>query len=315
MEIEQAAPMATPKTLVIYHGNCADGFTSAWVAWRALPPEHDVIFYPATYGTPCPHSFEQFDCILVLDFCYPLDEMQRAVEACGNVIMLDHHITAQPVFDQLMAQYPDHFMGVFDNKRSGALITWDWFFPDYPAPMLVKVVSDRDLWKFSMAHTKAVMAAIFSHAYDFQTWNDLYMSCENSLNTLVAEGEAIMRKHDKDIAELLGTMQWEGELGANGITCLFCNIPYVYSSEAGHKMCAEAEKPDQVFACCYWEREDGRIVASLRSVENGPNVAAIAKDYMGGGHAHAAGFTVTKAHWEIITRRASAPASLRNSVP
>lgn len=40
---------------------------------------------------------------------------------------------------------------------------------------------------------------------------------------------------------------------------------------------------------CYWDTPEGRVF-SLRSTDDGPDVSAIAKQYGGGGHAHASGF-------------------------
>jgi len=44
--------------------------------------------------------------------------------------------------------------------------------------------------------------------------------------------------------------------------------------------------------CVIWHDRDGRRYYSLRSREDGADVAAIATSYGGGGHTHAAGFSV-----------------------
>lgn len=38
--------------LCIYHGNCADGFTSAWAVYKALG--NAVEFFPGVYNNPPP---------------------------------------------------------------------------------------------------------------------------------------------------------------------------------------------------------------------------------------------------------------------
>jgi hypothetical protein len=68
------------------------------------------------------------------------------------------------------------------------------------------------------------------------------------------------------------------------------NLPYIHSSDAGHIMDA-----GEAFAACYWDVFDGRIF-SLRSAEDGVDVQAVAKQYGGGGHPHAAGFKVSPQH-------------------
>jgi nanoRNase/pAp phosphatase (c-di-AMP/oligoRNAs hydrolase) len=58
-------------------------------------------------------------------------------------------------------------------------------------------------------------------------------------------------------------------------------------SDAAHKLAQ-----GNPFAACYWDTPNGRVFG-LRSDENGLDVSAIAKNYGGGGHVHAAGFTVS----------------------
>lgn len=108
---------------------------------------------------------------------------------------------------------------------------------------------------------------------------------------LIAEGNAIERKHFKDIAELVNVMRREMTIG--GVRVPVANLPYTLTSDAGHKMATEHQSRIGV---CYWDTPDGRVF-SLRSTDDGPDVSAIAKLYGGGGHAHAAGFRTTLG-WE-----------------
>jgi oligoribonuclease NrnB/cAMP/cGMP phosphodiesterase (DHH superfamily) len=69
-------------------------------------------------------------------------------------------------------------------------------------------------------------------------------------------------------------------------------LPYTMSSDAGAIM-SEGE----LFAACYADTEAGRTF-SLRSSPTGLNVADIAASFGtgGGGHKHAAGFSVPRSH-------------------
>jgi nanoRNase/pAp phosphatase (c-di-AMP/oligoRNAs hydrolase) len=73
-----------------------------------------------------------------------------------------------------------------------------------------------------------------------------------------------------------------------GYTVPRINVTHMIS-ELGNKL---AEK--HPFAALYFDTGDGKRVFSLRSVEGGVDVSEIAKQYGGGGHPHAAGFTVNK---------------------
>ena len=68
------------------------------------------------------------------------------------------------------------------------------------------------------------------------------------------------------------------------------SLPYTLTSDAGHLM-AHGEP----FAACYWDTPEGRVF-SLRSTDDGMDVSVIAKQYGGGGHAHASGFRVDREH-------------------
>jgi hypothetical protein len=103
--------------------------------------------------------------------------------------------------------------------------------------------------------------------------------------TLVAEGEAIERKHFKDIRELLGVTVREMVIGGHRVPV--ANLPYTMSSDAGHEM-AEGHP----FAACYWDTPKGRVF-SLRSGNDGIDVSEVAKQYGGGGHRNASGFAVS----------------------
>jgi hypothetical protein len=61
------------KTICIYHGNCADGFGSAWVVRRWAKEEgvlDDFEFFPATYQK-APPDVEGKNVVMV-DFSYKL---------------------------------------------------------------------------------------------------------------------------------------------------------------------------------------------------------------------------------------------------
>lgn len=259
------------NTLCIYHGNCADGFTGAWVVRRALG---DAEFFPGVYTTPPPDVADK-DVVLV-DFSYKRPIMEQIIASARSVLVLDHHKTAAEDLRDLPGAEV-----VFDMGRAGSRIAWDYYFPHEAPPPVLLHVEDRDLWRFSLPRTREIQANIFSYPYDFAIWDRLMAS---DPAVLAVEGEAIERKHFKDIAELLGVVQRRMVIG--GVNVPVANLPYTLVSDAAHKM-AQGEP----FAGCYWDTPKGRVFG-LRSSDNGMDVSEIAKRYGGGGHRNAAGFTV-----------------------
>ncbi len=299
----------TPN-LCIYHGNCADGFTSAWVVRKAL--EH-CEFHSAMYQTPPPDVEGRH--VYIVDFSYKRPVLEEMARKARSITILDHHKTAAedlaPFTHEkafyghdkwsLLRMTPFEFeaycgmvgclpiRALFDMKRSGAGITWDYFFGENTRPELLNHIEDRDLWKFSLRGTREIQANVFSYPYDFKVWDWLF---EQPVDKLQEDGAAIERKHFKDIRELIKVVKRDMAIG--GFVVPMANLPYTLTSDAGHIMSkgegSDAD-PEHPFAGCYWDTPEGRVF-SLRSAEGGMDVGDIAKQYGGGGHKHASGFMI-----------------------
>jgi len=207
------------KPLIIYHGNCADGFSAAWVFWKLL----------------------------------------------GK-----------------------HANWYCDLERSGAVLAWDYLFPNESRPPLLGHIQDRDLWQFKLPGTREIQANVFSYEYTFEQWDKLMAADQVELLKMTVAGAAIERKHHKDIAELVKVCKRRMVIGNYDVPV--ASLPYTLSSDAGHLMAQH-----EVFAACYIDTAEKRVF-SLRSAEDGIDVSAIAKIYGGGGHTKAAGFAVPRDH-------------------
>jgi len=298
------------KPLVIYHANCADGFTAAWAVRQAM----DADFHAAVHGAPPPPA-EGRDLVLV-DFCYPPHVMLDLQLVAHSILVLDHHKSAEADLPANHKTADDEltvvriygcatwsaFRGwveqdkcegirkamiyaLFDMDRSGAGIAWDFFHPGQARPALIDHVEDRDLWRFALPGTREIQAAVFSYAYQFEVWDRLMAT---PVETLRAQGVAIERKHHKDVAELVKVAKRQMVIGHYDVPV--ASLPYTLASDAGHLMAK-----GQPFAACYYDKEGGRVF-SLRSTDRGVDVSEVAKLYGGGGHARAAGFTVPRDH-------------------
>jgi len=260
-------------SMCIYHGNCADGFGAAWVVRKALG---DIEFHPGVYQEPAPDVTGRD--VVMVDFSYKRPVLLEMAAKANSIVILDHHKTA--VED--LVDLPTNVLTVFDVNRSGARITWDHFFPNEPPPILLLHIEDRDLWRFALQNTREIQANVFSYPYDFQIWDELMAA---NVETLAIEGKAIERKNFKDINELLSVVTRPMVIG--GFNVQVANLPYTLSSDAGHELAK-----GRPFGACYWDTPKGRVF-SLRSTDEGVDVAEIAKQYGGGGHRNASGFLVS----------------------
>lgn len=292
------------KPLCIYHGNCADGFGAAWVVRKANRAEIEngegaepMEFYPGFYQTPPPDVTGRH--VIMVDFSYKSPVLLEMAAKAQSILILDHHKTAEADLLDIELKAPN-VKTVFDMNRSGARITWDYFYPRTKPPRLIDVIEDRDLWRFSLGQefTREVQACLFSFPYDFDTWTGLMAM---PVQDMRRDGAAIERKHFKDIKELLAVVMHWRTIGDYIIPV--ASLPYTLSSDAGQMMYTTMDAP---FAACYWDTAEGRVY-SLRSRPEF-DCSAIAKQYGGGGHKNAAGFKVDKNH-PLATREVDSEAS------
>jgi len=271
------------KKLCIYHNNCLDGFGAAWAVRDALGDE--VEFYPGIHQQSPPEVKDR-DVILV-DFSYKKDVLEKMLKTADSLLIIDHHISAERDLSELLNS--GKINGVFDMKKSGAMLAWEWFHPTQKVPKLIEHIQDRDLWLFKLAGTREINAALSSYPFDFKIWDKLMASTGPELEALKRDGTAIERKLQKDIKELISSGVRRMTIAGYNVPVL--NVSSAYVSDAGHIMSL-----DEPFAACYWDHPEGRSF-SLRSSEKGIDVAEVAQKYGGGGHIKAAGFTV-EIGWE-----------------
>lgn len=280
------------RPLVIYHGNCADGFSAAWCFWRKYGTGAD---YVAGVYQQDPPDVTGRDVYLV-DFSYKRAVVEQMLKAANTVTLIDHHKTAiddlRPLAERLEMTNNDGrgvtFGWFCDLNRSGATLAWDYLFPGEDRPLLLGHVEDRDLWRFKLPGTREIQALVFSHEYSFETWDKLMSADQVELLKMTAAGAAIERKHHKDVAELVAVCKRRMVIGAYDVPV--ASLPYTLVSDAAHLM-AQGEP----FAACYWDTAEGRVFG-LRATDDGVDVSDVAKLYGGGGHAKAAGFKVPRGH-------------------
>ena len=253
-----------PPDLVLYHADCLDGFGAAWAIWKKFP---SVTFTPVKHGLPPPPGLSG-KTIVIVDFSYPRQTLEAMAKDAASVLVLDHHVTAEKALAGLPYAY-------FDQKKSGAVLAWEWAHQQ-PAPWLLLHIQDKDLWQWALPGSREINAALSSYPYDFRLWDSF------TQDKLMAEGRAILRYEHEMVGKLVAEkalVKFQGQ-----------TVPAVQSailnSQIGERL--SGQYPFAVI----WHDRDGRRYYSLRSREDAPDVEAIAKQYGGGGHTHAAGFSV-----------------------
>src|SRR5690606_35392260 len=134
------------RPLCIYHGGCDDGFGSAFVVNLFFAGEVD--FHYGVYPQDPPDVSGRD--VLLVAFSYERAVLERMASKARSIVILDHHKSAAEdlavfavhdpspgairwddvprLLRELEARNRPPVIAVFDMERSGAGITWDFFF-------------------------------------------------------------------------------------------------------------------------------------------------------------------------------------------
>lgn len=264
--------------LIIYHGNCPDGFTAAWVAHRALRHStgRDAELFKGSYGDDPPYELAKGRIVYVVDFSYPRAKLLRLRASAAALVVLDHHKTAQADLEGL-----DDFCE-FDMNRSGAGLTWDHFHQGSPRPWLVSYVEDRDLWRFALPNSEQLSLRIRLTPHDLDAYDALAAQREEDV-LAEAEGAKIYLDHYVQDA-LRNSYVLENVYEGEAVRCV--NVSYTGISDVLHGALADGATR---VALGWHVSAGGGIACSLRSTKD-YDCSRMAKCYGGGGHAQASGF-------------------------
>ena len=253
-----------PPDIVLYHAECSDGFGAAWAIWKQFA---NARFVPVKHGNPPPTDLKDHR-VVIVDFSYARPILETMASETKELLILDHHITAEKALNGFPYAY-------FDQAKSGAVLGWEWAHGS-AAPWLLQYVQDKDLWAWALPGSREINAALASYPFDFNLWDRF------SQPALEQEGRAILRYEHELIGKLAVQavmVEFQGEV-----------VPSVQSAVLTSQI-GERLSPHHPF-CLIWHDRDGRRYFSMRSREDGTDVGAIAASFGGGGHTHAAGFSV-----------------------
>lgn len=294
------------ETIIIYHGGCRDGFCAAWVVNKYLCKVNGqgpsftgkVIYHPGYYGQEPPDVTDKN--VIIVDFCYPLEQMKKIADECQELIALDHHKTSEGIFSDLRVYCLSelYYTIIFNNNRSGAGIAWDYFFPNEARPWLVDYVEDRDLWLHKLHWSEEVNAYIACLEFDFTVWNNI---SKFPIEAIKQYGTVAKMKTEQYVREVCKNAylvdinypnadfdNFPGENYFNKWKHIpVVNICQVDCSEVLHELCVSHSSSP--FSLYWFKRQDGMYQYGLRSIGDF-DVSSVAKLFGGGGHKNAAGF-------------------------
>lgn len=278
--------------LCVTHKGCNDGLTAAWILREAV----DCDVHQAAYHDGPPLDTVRGRDVILTDITWDVEGMVQLLEAAESVEVLDHHETATRLLDASAVVDHDALERIIvDQDRSAARIVWDEYgeFTDIPTrrqsavPEIVLYVEDRDLWRNEYDYTPAITEWLYCLPRTVDAFAAASLRLANDLDGVVMVGEGIVELKE-DVADAIAT---------NAHEVVFRNFEAAVSAYAvrgteriasilGNRLAQD--NPDGL-GVVYWLQDDG-VKISLRSTDDGPNVARLAEErWGGGGHPNAAG--------------------------
>lgn len=274
---------------VIYHSPCVDGFASALVMWKYSQindPEglKKITFIPASYHQlPVPDVTGKN--VLICDFSYKKGVLLSMIQKAKKLLVIDHHKSAENELTEIDDQYK-----VFDMNHSGAVLTWSYFFPDQPVPLLLQYIEDRDIWKKHFPDGDAFVAWFYTLPFQFDIYNE-YLNDEKLKEMILVKGNSFQELNAINIKQ------------SSMLACpVFCKIAGRYyfvaylnstglKSDIGHEILNLWPYID--FSVVYsLDDRNNTTSFSLRSTDKHVDVSHVSTLVGGGGHRNASGVKI-----------------------
>jgi uncharacterized protein len=267
--------MAHKNVVILYHADCPDGFGGAFSAWKKFG--HTAEYIPIDQYILPDVDFNGKN-VYLIDVCYPLEIMKQLLDKTKEVTVLDHHLGVRDVVEQM----PTY---VFDAKRSGATIAWNYFHPGTSVPTFLKYVQDGDLYTFTLPDARAVLAYCYTQPFSFESWDTLITRMEDeSERAKIRERGEIYVEYGEMLKQQVVDKAWL--VSFEGYEVLAVDAPRFFASDVGHTL-AKLKGP---LGLVVRVKRDG-VRVSLRG-DGSVDVSAIARKYGGNGHPNAAAFNI-----------------------
>ena len=282
--MEKLSDVNGSDMVVFYHAD-NDGKVCAAIINEIYP---DAWCYPVNHNKDVRWELinPTVKTILIVDFSFPIDTMFSLMRNY-RVIWIDHHPV---IYEYAQQGFQCEGKQECSPGRSAAMLVWEYFHPNIPAPWVVRYISDYDTWKFDYGDdTRAFDAAIgqldLSPIDKYRnTWNKLFRDKE-FVHKLLITGKRILNfiKARNEVIVHDGAF----ETSIDGTAALACNVKDTNSSlfDSLHR----DDIPIRILFRYFHNIRKVRVSVYSKDEEKHP-ANEIAKKYGGNGHCGAAGF-------------------------
>lgn len=270
------------KTIAIYHKDCIDGTSAAAVVLRKFP---DALLFPMSHGytpeeiEPIVKNATQGDRIFTVDCVMGVKEF---LAAGFDITSIDHHIGAHDEYKKLSEENPK-FTYIFDNDKSGASLSWSYFFAKENVPEIIRLVEDRDLWRWKYSpDTENVNHCLWLLINQPAEMGKLFNADKQTLDAIKRDGAAITKYVKKIMEEAVKDHEpLMFSIGSQKVPLY--NVT-AFKSEMGNILAKERNQSVGLFSI-----KNNEVRISFRCTDShNPTALDMAKALGGGGHRNAA---------------------------
>ena len=300
------------KFTIFAHSHCTDGLVAASIMKysvqmnSSVEPEVIFISYGKEKEALEKANIDSETTVYCVDFAFDRETTLELCKKADKVYVLDHHKTAYENLEDLNSHYNFYF--TYDVNKSGASIVRDYcknhldlyshikLNQKEVLNKVVAMVEDRDLWLFRLPMTREFSEYIFAYIQpnDISKMTEILFKYKfTQINTLCQLGSTIMYYKDQLIEKKLKSYI-PVYVNFNSTKLLIINEtqPDLVSS-LGNALCKQYDIP----VCLYniSGSYDGviSVALSFRSMDHLEPVDVVARLLSGGGHANAAGCSVS----------------------
>jgi oligoribonuclease NrnB/cAMP/cGMP phosphodiesterase (DHH superfamily) len=282
---------------VIYHKRCYDGFTGFLILHNSNTIKKSAKIYPDVPSAKyLPPNIRGKD-VIIIDVAYKYEILREIVRQAKYVTFIDHHITIHDDVKKIQKEFKNITVS-YDEKCSGATLTWNFFNPNKKVPLFIKYIEDNDIGKWLMPNIYEFMSALFvkfdptPSNTNLKKWNTLYS--EKTVKDLIKIGtiymeykQSLLNEHSKRFSiEKFPSEKIYSEYPeyftkpGQYVVAVYCGTPAPSASDVAKKILKE-------YSCDFFiswvlNLDKKEYVLTFRSKK--VDVGNIAKIFNGGGH-------------------------------
>jgi len=282
-----------------YYHNDSDGKCSAAIVKQEYS-DTNVVFIPIGNSSISDPNLSKIkdeeDEVIIVDLSFPKDVYEKIKNKTKNITWIDHH---KSTIDNIAPIIDKDIHCIFKSSEGAAcMLTWNCYKVGKP-PQVVELISNYDEWKYKYGD-KTMLFHIGSSMFDLNpessVWELLLDTSQKSrrdskmfIDNVCTMGHTVLKYQESKVYDFIFNCSFF--INLQGFRFLAINTDN--SNAALRKLNIQKFKIDADGVVLFYKQKV-KWVVFLYTDKESVDVSSIAKNYGGGGHRSAAGFSTKK---------------------